>query len=304
MESIKKQLKSNVRSRVIGQLRRSLPSVAPDLQRSALYWPHQRGKQGYTRAVKSDAESLPVPPVEFWADYGTSEEGFLASGREDSEVMRKLLASSGFPIENAGRVLDLGVAGGRMIRHLADLTPHVQVWGCDVWSDAVMWCQENLTPPFWFATNTVVPHLPFADTSFGLVYCGSVFTHIDDLAEAWFLELHRIIRPGGRLLFSINDRNAVKIFDGNGDPNAYPRYWERTGGRHVWEAFTASINVDPDYRRFRDGDAWMVSMGRDSMTHAMWDADVLCQRLRYGWECCSMNPASYGHQTLVLLERM
>jgi SAM-dependent methyltransferase len=166
-----------------------------------------------------------------------------------------------------------------------------------------MWCQENLTPPFFFATTTVVPHLPWADASFGLVYCGSVFTHIDDLAEAWFLELHRIIRPGGRLVFSVNDRHAVKVFDGKADPAAYERYWERTGGRHVWEAFTQQITADPAYQRFRSGEAWMVSMGRNSMTHAMWDTDVLCQRLAYGWKCSSVNPESYGHQTLVVLER-
>jgi SAM-dependent methyltransferase len=217
--------------------------------------------------------------------------------------MRKILAASGAPIEDAGRILDLGCAGGRMIRHLADLTPQVQVWGCDIWADAVMWCQDNLAPPFWFATTTVVPHLPFADGSFGLAYCGSLFTHIDDLAEAWFLELHRIIRPGGRVLFSVNDRHAVKVFDGDGDPASYPRYWERTGGQQVWEGFTAMIAADPAYQRFRDGDTWKVSMGRDGMAHVMWDTDVLCRRLSYGWKCCSVNPESYGHQTFVLLER-
>ena len=197
----------------------------------------------------------------------------------DFEAMRKILAASGAPIENSGRILDLGCAGGRMIRHLADLVSHMEVWGCDIWADAIMWCQENLSPPFWFATTTVVPHLPFEDRSFGLVYCGSLFTHIDDLADAWFLELHRIIRPGGRLVFSINDRHAVSVFSGDADPAAYARYWERTGGREVWDGFTGRISTDPDYQRFRDGDAWMVSMGRDGMSHVMWDADALCRRL-------------------------
>jgi len=39
--------------------------------------------------------------------------------------------------------------------------------------------------------------LPFEDSSFDLVYCGSVFTHVSDLADAWFLELRRILRKGG-----------------------------------------------------------------------------------------------------------
>ena len=303
--SFRSRLKGTAKRRVSDQARRLLPRIAPSLQRSALYWPHLQDELAYSRSPgKSPGESpLPVPPRALWADYCTSAESYLASGREDGEAMRKILAASGAPIENSGRILDLGCAGGRMIRHLADLVSHMEVWGCDIWADAIMWCQENLSPPFWFATTTVVPHLPFEDRSFGLVYCGSLFTHIDDLADAWFLELHRIIRPGGRLVFSINDRHAVSVFSGDADPAAYARYWERTGGREVWDGFTGRISTDPDYQRFRDGDAWMVSMGRDGMSHVMWDADALCRRLGYGWKCCSVNPESYGHQTLVLLER-
>ena len=189
-----------------------------------------------------------------------------------------------------------------MIRHLADLTPQVQVWGCDIWADAVIWCEENLSPPFWFATTTVVPHLPFADDSFGLVYCGSLFTHMDDLADAWFLELYRIIRPGGRLLFSVNDRHAVKVFDGDGDPTAYPRYWERTGGRQVWESFTQTMPrirlpavpkwgcLDGVHGQRRDG-ACDVGYRRAVSTSRLWLEVLLGQ------------PRVYGHQTFVLLER-
>ena len=77
------------------------------------------------------------------------------------------------------------------------------------------------------------PHLPFEDRSFGLVYCGSLFTHIDDLAEAWLAELHRVLRPGGRLYFSIHDQHSVRILEGEGDPAAYAGYYERTRARRT-----------------------------------------------------------------------
>jgi ubiquinone/menaquinone biosynthesis C-methylase UbiE len=47
--------------------------------------------------------------------------------------------------------------------------------------------------------NTILPHLPFEDRSFDVVYAGSVFTHIDDLAQTWFLELRRVLHAGGML---------------------------------------------------------------------------------------------------------
>jgi SAM-dependent methyltransferase len=150
----------------------------------------------------------------------------------------------------------------------------------------------------------MVPHLPFEDRSFDLVYCGSLFTHIDDLAEAWFLELHRILRSGGRLYFSINDRNAIGIFDGRGKPDSYPRFHERNGGKEVWDAFVAAYSQLPGYRGLRSGDAYMVTMGRSMHSNVMWDTEVLCRRLSYGYRSCSITPEGYGHQTTVLLERL
>jgi hypothetical protein len=37
-----------------------------------------------------------------------------------------------------------------------------------------------------------------------------VFTHIDDLADAWLLELKRILRPGGRLYITVLDKNSLQ----------------------------------------------------------------------------------------------
>jgi SAM-dependent methyltransferase len=257
------------------------------------------------RSIIDPSSKFPVPPRELWAGYCTSAASYLESGREDCETMRRLLAESGAKIEDASRILELGCAAGRMIRWLVDLAPGTQLWGMDIWSTAVLWCQDHLSPPCFFATNTTVPHLPFEDRSFDLVYCGSLFTHIDDLAEAWFLELHRILRPGGRLYFSINDRNAVNIFDGRGRPDSYPRFYERTGGKETWDEYMNVYSQSPDYQKFRDGKAYtMVTVGRSVTSHVMWDGETLSRRLGYGYRCCSITPEGYGHQTTVLLERL
>jgi SAM-dependent methyltransferase len=311
--SLKSRVRGAAARRVQGLLRGRLPGLAANLMQFGQYWPHEHSHECYSRPIAPERSStdpsspLPVPPREFWAHYCTSAATFLASGREDCEIMRHLLVESGAPIEGARRILELGCAGGRMLRWLTDLAPETQLWGTDIWSSAILWCQDHLSPPCYFATNTVVPHLPFEDRSFGLVYCGSVFTHIDDLAEAWFLELHRILRPGGRLYFSINDRHAVRLFDGYGSPDAYLRYYERTGGKENWDAFVTFVNSNsqrPEYQRFRRGEAYMVTMGRSARAHVLWNAEALCRRLEYGYRTCSITPEGYGHQTTVLLERV
>ena len=70
---------------------------------------------------------------------------------------------------------------------------------------------RNLTPEFHFITNTTEPHLPFEDKHFDLVYCGSVFTHIMDLPDAWFLELRRVVKRGGLLYITVNDKHSAEV---------------------------------------------------------------------------------------------
>jgi len=123
--------------------------------------------------------------------------------------MKQILDSSGFSIRDGSRVLDLGCASGRMIRWLVDFAEQCEIWGVDISAEHIIWCQEYLSPPFNFATVTTSPHLPFEDGYFDLIYCGSVFTHISDLADAWLLELKRIMRRDGRLYITVHDKHTV-----------------------------------------------------------------------------------------------
>ena len=196
----------------------------------------------------------------------------------------------------------MGVAGGRLLRHLADLAPTQEIWGVDVWATAILWCHENLSPPFHFATTTVTPHLPFEDRSFGLILAGSVWTHIDDLAEAWALEVYRLLRPGGRLYFTINDRSAVKFFEGGGDPADRVRFIERIRP-HLWDDWLDRLKHDEGYQRFVRGEVQMVTMGRSTQAQVLWDVDYLLKRWGPRWRRCSVTPNAYGHQTGILLAR-
>lgn len=288
----------------------SSPAFASAVQHAAAIFPHRPDEDTYTLpafpSAGTDADpatGLPVPPRELWASYGADVETYLRSGQEDVATIRRLLEESGAPVEGLGRLLEFGVAGGRLIRNFADLADAQEIWGVDVWATAILWCHEHLSPPFHFATTTVTPHLPFEDRSFGLVIAGSVWTHLDDLAEAWALEMHRILAPGGRLFFTINDRSAVRIFEGEGERADRERYIERVRPEG-WTGWLERLAGSENYQLFAGGRADMVTMGRNGQSHVLWDADYLIKRLGPGWRVCSVTPAAYGHQTGVLLERV
>jgi ubiquinone/menaquinone biosynthesis C-methylase UbiE len=154
--------------------------------------------------------ALPVPPRNLWIGYGDNEAEYVESGRLDVARMREILASAGLELSGATRpVLDLGCGAGRMVRHLEDTAQHTEVWGLDISGPHINWLKSHLRPPFHFALNTTIPHLPFSDGYFGLVYCGSLFTHVDDLAESWFLEVRRVLHRGGLFYCTVHDEHTV-----------------------------------------------------------------------------------------------
>jgi SAM-dependent methyltransferase len=99
------------------------------------------------------------------------------------------------------------------------------------------------TPCRYFCTTTTAPHLPFEDGYFDLIYAGSVFTHIADLADAWFLELKRIVRPGGRLYITVHDKHTIDLALNHPDPPPFydsllPYYKKENIGELDFDMFT------------------------------------------------------------------
>jgi hypothetical protein len=125
MDRLRRGLRNRLRHRFIQPaVRASLLGMTSSIQHLAAIFPHKADDNAYTLPAYPGSEqqrsdsSLPVPPEPFWAEYCTTVETYLQSGLDDTTTMRRLLGESGALIENAGRILELGVAGGRLIRHL------------------------------------------------------------------------------------------------------------------------------------------------------------------------------------------
>jgi SAM-dependent methyltransferase len=163
-----------------------------------------------TRSASSPLaeDGLPVPPQELWQRWGLTLDAYLASGERDARAMLDAVIEAGTAEQELERILDFGCAEGRTLRSLQD-GPDRELWGVDVNAERIAWAQQHLAPPLRLATTTTAPHLPFADAYFDLVYAISVFTHIGDLADAWFLELLRVLRPGGCAYLTIHDEHSV-----------------------------------------------------------------------------------------------
>ena len=176
-----------------------------------------------------------------------------------------------------------------MLRWLTEFAGHGEVWGTDVSAEHIVWCSQHLAPPFHFLVNTTLPHLPFEDRYFDVVYAGSVFTHIDDLAQAWFLELRRVLRPGGKLYVTIHDRHSIHLLT-----HALP--WREV-------PFAAFLRHNQDYAEFAPTNFAMFTLGRSTESQVFYDVESLCERLHGLFKVLSVTEEAYGYQTAVLLEK-
>jgi SAM-dependent methyltransferase len=148
-------------------------------------------------------DGLPLPPPLLRVKVaGTADRSvFLSQSGEAANTIREALAASGEPIDAVKSLLDFGCGCGRVLRQWASL-PATEVHGTDYNPKLIAWCRENLRFAT-FGVNGLAPPLVYEDERFDLVIAISVFTHLTaELERRWIAELHRVLRPGGRLLLS------------------------------------------------------------------------------------------------------
>jgi SAM-dependent methyltransferase len=224
-------------------------------------------------------EPLPIPPEELWLGYD-----YRVHGDGQVQRMLEITGADGFAFSPGDRILDFGCGAGRMIRHLQPLAATCEIWGTDISAPHITWCKRHLSPPFRFATTTKVPHLPFEDRSFRFVYCGSVFTHIDDLADAWLLELRRLLAPGGRLYVTIHDEHTIALIE---------------SGQAGYLNFLRNSRVYQESKGAFD----MFTVGRDDKSQVFYEQANFRRIAANTFNVLSFTPEAYFYQTAVLLER-
>ena len=289
---IHEDTRSEIRSQVSSGLSAEMRSeVAAQLHTSPVVWakiiPADEDREdlvvlGRDNEATPGDDGLPVPPPGMWELPG------YRSGPEHVDSMRAILARAGCDLTDCGPVLDSGCGSGRMIRCLGDVAQNTEVWGVDINAESIAWCQANLSPPFHFVTSTTMPSLPFEDRTFGLVYAGSVFSHISELAETWLAELRRITRPGGYLYITVQDQAYIEAALA-----LEPRHWT---GDKVHDAADLLDRLGKDVS--------MVSLGRASKNAMVFhDRSSLVESWGRFLEVVEVVDRAWDIQTAVVLRR-
>ncbi len=162
----------------------------------------------------ANRSDIPLPPalLRFKVSETIPATDFLRVGEGCARHLVRILDSYCLHEHCRLSVLDFGCGCGRTIRWLKN-NQQWQLYGCDIDAEGVSWCKSHLSS-MTFATTPAMPPLPYSSDAFDVIYCISVFTHLnEDMQNAWLRELHRILTPNGVLIFTVHGKNAQGILN-------------------------------------------------------------------------------------------
>jgi SAM-dependent methyltransferase len=143
-----------------------------------------------------------------------------AGGLGEADMVLDALRSVGTDLMYVGEALDFGCSSGRVVRVLQAAFPQVRWHGCDPNSSAIGWASQHIPEANVFVSPQEPP-LPLQTATLGLVYAISIWSHFaPELGLRWFEEMHRLIRPGGHLVFTTHGHQSVAFYVEKGDRSA------------------------------------------------------------------------------------
>jgi ubiquinone/menaquinone biosynthesis C-methylase UbiE len=119
---------------------------------------------------------------------------------EESHEIPQLLGLTG-----DSRVLEIGCGSGRYALNIAEKIG-CRIMGLDMNANGIRTANElaaakGLAAWASFEQRDVSQGIPFADATFDAIFANDVLCHIPERATV-FAEMFRVMKPGGRLLFS------------------------------------------------------------------------------------------------------
>ena len=236
-------------------------------------------------AIYVEGEPIPLPPVPERLGYSADDTEYLNWGRDDKSLIVTQIQKHLNKDKNIS-ILDFGCSSGRVLRHFYTESKEKgwTLFGSDIQARPVQWMREKFPDDFCVFTGNALPHLPFEDNSFDVIYGISVFTHIKYNWDMWLLELRRVLKPGGLLIQTIHSEFAWEYYYNNrhekwvkenhsgkmleiekmpydyfyyGDISVSQVFWRRDIARKFWQRYFKVLDIlePPDHRSFQD---WMV----------------------------------------------
>lgn len=170
--------------------------------RYALNLKTQLRNSHYRRKGAPDGLPIPSPKLMHMVSGRYNLEGLYQNGKLGAECIGGILNKNRLNIGQFSSILDFGCGCGRILRFWKDLET-TKVYGTDYNPDLINWCRQSLTFAE-FKVNQLDKSMDYAEEEFDFIYAISVFTHLSEpLQHFWMEELKRILRQGGYMYITV-----------------------------------------------------------------------------------------------------
>lgn len=163
--------------------------------------------------------------------------------------------ASGPCATSARPLLDLGCGDGLIGRILFGAPGGIDV-GLDPWAGQLR--QAASSEAYDHVDRGYGHALPYPDASFATVFSNSVLEHVEDL-EPVLQEVARVLKPGGRLIFTVPSDAFRRMLDG------YARRVE-AGDRNGAEAYAADVDERLEHHHYHSPEAWRRLLSEATLT--------------------------------------
>ena len=159
-----------------------------------------------------DGFGVPPPEYIYLITRQFDIETYYLNGETGLDSIEDCLKSVDVEIPPDWSVLDFGCGCGRVCRAWHG-RHQGKIYGVDLHPSLVDWCQENL--PFGeFSIDHLMTPLNYPDGSFDFTYAISVFTHLDEKSQDfWLQELARVLKPGGVAYITVHGPDRLEFLE-------------------------------------------------------------------------------------------
>jgi SAM-dependent methyltransferase len=245
--------------------------------------------------VPGVAEQTGLSEVQPPEEIHTMARGPLAAagGLYEADMAVDALRAAGGGLEEVRAALDFGCSSGRVLRVLSAAYPSVRWSGCDPNEPAIRWGAQHL-PGIEFFVSANEPPLNLADGSLDLASAFSIWSHFaPSLGCQWFEEMRRLLRPGGRLVWTAHGFESVSHYVSSGvrTPKQAQEIAAALYHRGWW--YAAEFGQQGDWGVVND--AWGT---------AFLSPEWVLAHLTPAWRIEEFSPGRYqGNQDLYVMQR-
>ena len=139
-----------------------------------------------------------------------------ATAESHDNVVRQRNVFGAINLRTGERVLEVGCGGGFYTSDAARFVgPTGRVCAIDISSDQIAAAQQRCAEFVWVeCNNTDIVSAPYGDAAFDAVFAVQVLEYLVDL-DAGLGQIHRLLRPGGRLVVVATDWSSAVWYSEN-----------------------------------------------------------------------------------------